>query len=46
MIDLKLMQKDFNAVSTALQRKGVDIGSIEAIKGKNEALKEDCGEDL
>jgi len=39
MIDLKLLQKDFDNVSTQLQRKGVTAESMEAIKAKNEALK-------
>ena len=40
MIDLKLLQKDFDNVSTQLQRKGVSAETMDAIKTKNEALKE------
>jgi len=39
MIDLKLLQKDFDLVSSQLQRKGVTLETIESIKEKNEALK-------
>ena len=39
MIDLKLLQKDFDNVSAQLQRKGVSAETMEAIKSKNEALK-------
>ena len=39
MIDLKLLQKEFEKVSTQLQRKGVSLEVIETIKEKNEALK-------
>lgn len=39
MIDLKLLQKDFDLVSSQLQRKGVTLEIIESIKEKNEALK-------
>ncbi|MBN2895299.1 MAG: serine--tRNA ligase [Campylobacterales bacterium] len=39
MIDLKLLQKDFDAISGALSRKKVDATLIEALKEKNEALK-------
>jgi len=39
MIDLKLLQKDFDLVSNQLQRKGVTLETIESIKEKNEALK-------
>ncbi|MCJ7765296.1 MAG: serine--tRNA ligase, partial [Thiovulaceae bacterium] len=39
MIDLKLLQKDFDFVSSQLQRKGVGLEIIESIKEKNEALK-------
>ena len=39
MIDLKLLQKDFDLVSSQLQRKGVALETIESIKEKNEALK-------
>jgi len=39
MIDLKLLQKDFDTVSRQLQRKGVSTETMEAIKSKNEALK-------
>ncbi len=39
MIDLKLLQKDFDTVSTKLMRKGVDATLIESLKLKNEELK-------
>ena len=39
MIDLKLLQKDFDGVSAKLQRKGVDAALITELKTKNEALK-------
>ncbi|WP_345974963.1 serine--tRNA ligase [Sulfurimonas sp. HSL3-7] len=39
MIDLKLLQKDFDLVSSRLQRKGVSPETIESVKEKNEALK-------
>ncbi|MBU1642724.1 serine--tRNA ligase, partial [bacterium] len=39
MIDLKLLQKDFDFVSSQLQRKGVGLEIIESIKEKNETLK-------
>ncbi|MEE8588184.1 MAG: serine--tRNA ligase [Sulfurimonadaceae bacterium] len=39
MIVLKLLQKDFDHVSSQLQRKGVTLEIIESIKVKNEALK-------
>ena len=39
MIDLKLLQKEFDYVSTQLQRKGVTAETMAAIKEKNEALK-------
>ncbi len=39
MIDLKLLQKDFDLVSSQLQRKGVTLEVIESMKEKNEALK-------
>lgn len=39
MIDLKLLQKDFNGVSAKLMRKGVDATLIETLKEKNEKLK-------
>ena len=39
MIDLKLLQKDFDNISRQLQRKGVTLEIIESIKEKNEALK-------
>ena len=32
MIDLKLLQKDFDSVSAALMRKNVDIATINALK--------------
>lgn len=40
MIDLKLLQKDFNAVSIKLMRKGVDVALIKNLRLKNEELKE------
>jgi len=39
MIDLKLLQKDFETVKTKLTRKGVDEKLIEKLKLKNEELK-------
>ncbi|QOY55151.1 serine--tRNA ligase [Candidatus Sulfurimonas marisnigri] len=39
MIDLKLLQKDFDVVSAKLMRKGVDAKLIENLKTKNEELK-------
>lgn len=39
MIDLKLLQKDFENVSKKLQRKGVNAELIAELKAKNEALK-------
>ena len=39
MIDLKLLQKDFDGVSAKLIRKGVDIALLEKLKEKNEELK-------
>ncbi len=39
MIDLKLLQKDFETMSKKLQRKGVDVALLEQLKVKNEALK-------
>lgn len=39
MIDLKLLQKDFEGVSAKLIRKGVDAKLIESLKAKNEELK-------
>ncbi len=40
MIDLKLLQKDFENISTQLKRKGVDEEILADLKAKNEALKE------
>ena len=40
MIDLKLLQKDFQSVKTKLMRKGVNAELLEELKTKNEALKE------
>ena len=40
MIDLKLLQKDFEHVQKALVRKGVSKELIEELKRKNEELKE------
>jgi len=39
MIDLKLLQKDFETISKKLMRKGVDAGLIEDLKNKNTELK-------
>ena len=39
MIDLKLLQKDFDGVSTKLARKGVDAALMEELKTKNAELK-------
>ena len=39
MIDLKLLQKDFDGVSKELQRKGVSSETIASMKEKSEALK-------
>ncbi len=39
MIDLKLLQKEFDHVSAQLQRKGVTAETMSVIKEKNEALK-------
>ena len=39
MIDLKLLQKDFDEVSRKLARKGVDASLMESLKTKNEELK-------
>lgn len=39
MIDLKVLQKDFEGMSTKLIRKGVDLTLLECLKEKNEALK-------
>ncbi len=39
MIDLKLLQKDFDGVSKKLARKGVDASLMESLKTKNEELK-------
>ena len=40
MIDLKLLQKDFENVSAQLKRKGVDEEILADLKVKNETLKE------
>ncbi len=40
MIDLKLLQKDFDNVSVQLQRKGVDAALITELKTRNETLKD------
>ncbi|QOP41859.1 serine--tRNA ligase [Sulfurimonas marina] len=40
MIDLKLLQKDFEEVKRKLLRKGVDEALLETLKAKNEELKE------
>lgn len=40
MIDLKLLQKDFDEVKRKLLRKGVDATLIEKLRIKNEELKE------
>ncbi|MEA3229223.1 MAG: serine--tRNA ligase [Campylobacterota bacterium] len=39
MIDLKLLQKDFDVVSAKLSRKGVSTEILESLKKKNEELK-------
>ena len=39
MIDLKLLQKEFESVSAKLTRKGVDATLIQELKTKNEELK-------
>ena len=39
MIDLKLLQKDFQGVSDKLVRKGVDVSLLDSLKRKNEELK-------
>lgn len=39
MIDLKLLQKDFNGISAKLARKGVSTELIDDLKRKNEELK-------
>ncbi len=39
MINLKLLQKDFNTMSAQLMRKGVDASLLEDLKTKNEELK-------
>ena len=39
MIDLKLLQKDFENISTQLQRKNVSLETLEALKSQNEVLK-------
>lgn len=40
MIDLKLLQKDFETTKTKLMRKGVSAELLEELKEKNENLKE------
>ncbi|RLA72474.1 MAG: serine--tRNA ligase [Epsilonproteobacteria bacterium] len=40
MIDLKLLQKDFDTVSTQLQRKNVSVEVIQTLKQNNKILKE------
>ncbi|MDD5399843.1 MAG: serine--tRNA ligase [Sulfurimonas sp.] len=39
MIDLKLLQKDFQSVSDKLIRKGVSVELLDSLKRKNEELK-------
>jgi seryl-tRNA synthetase len=39
MIDLKLLQKDFDTISTQLQRKNVTPETIETLRSLNESLK-------
>lgn len=39
MIDLKLLQKDFQGVSDKLMRKGVSVELLDILKKKNEELK-------
>ena len=38
MIDLKLLQKDFDTLSTKLARKGVDASLMQNLQTKNEEL--------
>jgi len=40
MIDLKLLQKNFDEISAKLIRKGVDLALLEQLKEKNEELKQ------
>ena len=40
MIDLKLLQKNFDEISAKLIRKGVDLALLEKLKEKNEELKQ------
>lgn len=39
MIDLKLLQKDFETLKAKLMRKGVDEQTLEELKARNETLK-------
>jgi seryl-tRNA synthetase len=39
MIDLKLLQKDFESVKTRVMRKGVNADVLEELRARNEALK-------
>ena len=39
MIDIKLLQKDFQAVSTALLKKGVDETILDDLKQKSKTTK-------
>ena len=39
MIDLKLLEKDFEHISTQLQRKKVSPEAIASLRAKNETLK-------
>jgi len=43
MIDLKLLQKDFEALSKALLRKGVSVELLDELNQKNETLKKAKG---
>ncbi len=40
MIDIKLLQKDFNAVSSALLKKGVDDSILDDLKQKSQTAKQ------
>ena len=40
MIDIKLLQKDFDAVSSALQKKGVTTDTLASLKTQVEDAKE------
>ena len=40
MLDLKLLQKEFEIVSAKLTRKGVEANLLEELRNKNTVLKE------